>query len=100
MTMDLTAIGVVRSPLTDAASSPKQGDEGAPEATIVLAPHVLPALEGIGAGDRVLVLTWFDRTDRAVLELKQVEEPITCPVPSSKLGSSGSPPRLQPNTAS
>lgn len=67
--MQLTAIGAVRSPLTDPASAPKQGDEGAPEALIVLEAHVLPALEGIRVGDQVLVLTWLDRADRDVLSV-------------------------------
>ena len=65
--MHLTPIGTVRSPLTDPATAPKQGDEGAPEATIVLEPAVLGALEGLAAGDHVLVLTWLDRADRDVL---------------------------------
>ena len=65
--MQLTAIGTVRSPLTDPAAAPKQGDEGAPEATIVLEPAVLGALEGLTAGDDVLVLTWLDRAERDVL---------------------------------
>ena len=34
-----------RSPLTDPASAPKQGDEGAPEAWIVFDPRVLPAIK-------------------------------------------------------
>ena len=77
--MQLTAIGVVRSPLTDMASAPKQGDEGAPEATIVLEPDVLPALEGVSAGDRVLVLTWFDRADRDVLKVRPRSDPGRAP---------------------
>lgn len=71
----LRAIGVVRSPLTDPASAPKQGDEGAPEATIVLEPEVLPALEGIDAGDHVVLLTWFDRADRDVLRVHPRRDP-------------------------
>lgn len=67
MTIDLTAIGVVDSPLTDLANAPKQGDEGAPDAVIALEPAVLPALSGIKAGDSVLVFTWLDRADRSVL---------------------------------
>lgn len=67
MCMELTAIGVVRSPLTDLALAPKQGDEGAPDALITLEAEVLPALEGISAGDHVLVLTWLDRADRSTL---------------------------------
>jgi tRNA-Thr(GGU) m(6)t(6)A37 methyltransferase TsaA len=63
------AIGTVRSPLTDPDSAPKQGDEGAPEATIVVEPDALRALRGLRAGDDVLVLTWLDRARRDVLEV-------------------------------
>jgi tRNA-Thr(GGU) m(6)t(6)A37 methyltransferase TsaA len=59
-------IGVVESPLTDRASAPKQGDEGAPDAWLVFDEGVLEALEGIAAGDELIVLTWFDRADREV----------------------------------
>ena len=69
MTFDLRPVGVVRSPITDRASAPKQGDEGAPETTIVFAAGVLDALDGIGAGDDLLVLTWLDRADRSVLRV-------------------------------
>ena len=65
--MKLTAIGFVRSPLTDLASAPKQGDEGAPEGVIVLEPDFLRALDGIAVGDHLFVLTWLDRADRSVL---------------------------------
>lgn len=73
--MDLTAIGIVHSPLTDAASAPKQGDEGAPDALIELEPHLLPALEGTRAGACVLVLTWLDRADRDVLKVHPRGDP-------------------------
>jgi tRNA-Thr(GGU) m(6)t(6)A37 methyltransferase TsaA len=62
-------VGLVRSPLTDPAAAPKQGDEGTPEATIVLADEYAAALDGIAAGDDVLVLTWLDRADRGVLRV-------------------------------
>ncbi|HET6831080.1 MAG TPA: tRNA (N6-threonylcarbamoyladenosine(37)-N6)-methyltransferase TrmO [Solirubrobacterales bacterium] len=62
-------IGRVRSPLTDPEAAPKQGDEGAPEATIVIAAEYAEALEGIVAGDAVFVLTWLDRGDRGVLRV-------------------------------
>ena len=67
--MDLIAIGIVESPLTDRESAPKQGDEGAPEASIVFDERVADGLEGIGAGDELLVLTWFDRASRDVLKV-------------------------------
>jgi tRNA-Thr(GGU) m(6)t(6)A37 methyltransferase TsaA len=67
--MTLTPIGRVESPLTDAASAPKQGHEGSPEAWLVIEPAVLEALEGIQPGDRVIVLTWLDRARRDVLRV-------------------------------
>ena len=67
--MELHAVGTVQSPLTDAATAPKQGDEGAPEAWIAFAEEVAAALEGVAAGDELLVLTWLDRADRDVLRV-------------------------------
>lgn len=69
------AIGTVRSPLTDRRAAPKQGDEGAPEATIVLAGEFRAALEGIAAGEAVLLLTWLDRGDRDVLRVHPRGDP-------------------------
>ena len=66
---ELRPVGRVESPLTDPASAPKQGDEGAPEATVVIEPQFAPALDGIEPGDDVLVFTWLDRADREVLEV-------------------------------
>lgn len=65
--MDLRVIGTVSSPLEDLKAAPKQGDEGAPEAAVEIAPEFEPALQGIEAGDDVLVLTWLDRADRDIL---------------------------------
>jgi tRNA-Thr(GGU) m(6)t(6)A37 methyltransferase TsaA len=65
----ITAIGTVKSPLTDPASAPKQGDEGAPEACLAFEPAVLEGLDGIRAGDEVIVLTWLDRARRDVLQV-------------------------------
>jgi tRNA-Thr(GGU) m(6)t(6)A37 methyltransferase TsaA len=67
--MELIAIGTVESPLTDRASAPKQGDEGAPEATLVFDARVAAGLDGIAAGDELLVLTWLDRASRDVLRV-------------------------------
>jgi len=66
---EVTPIGRVESPLTDPASAPKQGDEGAPDAWLVFEPAVLDALEGIRAGHEVIVLTWLDRARRDVLRV-------------------------------
>lgn len=67
--IELAPVGRVSSPLTDLAAAPKQGDEGAPEAWIVLSPAVAAGLEGIAAGAELVVLTWLDRGDRDVLRV-------------------------------
>jgi tRNA-Thr(GGU) m(6)t(6)A37 methyltransferase TsaA len=66
---EVRPIGRVESPLTDPALAPKQGDEGAPEAWLVFEPAMRDGLEGIRAGDEVLVLTWLDRASREVLRV-------------------------------
>jgi tRNA-Thr(GGU) m(6)t(6)A37 methyltransferase TsaA len=66
MSFELTVIGRVESRLTDLDLAPKQGDEGAPDAWLVFEPAVLEALDGVRAGDEVIVLTWLDRARRDV----------------------------------
>ena len=68
-TLELKPIGRVESELTDAAAAPKQGHEGAPDAWLVFDAAVLDGLDGIGPGDRVVVLTWLDRARRDVLRV-------------------------------
>jgi tRNA-Thr(GGU) m(6)t(6)A37 methyltransferase TsaA len=73
--IEVNAIGRVESPLTDLASAPKQGDEGAPDAWLVFDPAVLYALEGVRPGDQVIVLTWLDRARRDVLRVHPRDDP-------------------------
>jgi tRNA-Thr(GGU) m(6)t(6)A37 methyltransferase TsaA len=73
--LELTPVGRVESPLSDPDSAPKQGDEGAPEAWLVFEPEVAEALEGIGVGDEVIVLTWLDRARRDVLRVHPRGDP-------------------------
>jgi tRNA-Thr(GGU) m(6)t(6)A37 methyltransferase TsaA len=73
--MELVAIGRVESPLTDRAAAPKQGDEGAPEAWLVFEREFADALDGIAAGDEMLVLTWLDRAQRDVLKVHPRSDP-------------------------
>lgn len=72
---ELRPVGRVESPLTDRATAPKQGNEGAPEATIVFERSVIEALDGIEHGDEVIVLTWLDRSDRGVLRVHPRDDP-------------------------
>jgi tRNA-Thr(GGU) m(6)t(6)A37 methyltransferase TsaA len=75
MKFELTAIGRVESPLTDLESAPKQGDEGAPDATLVFEPSVLEAIHGLRPGDEVIVITWLDRATRDVLTVHPRDDP-------------------------
>lgn len=68
-------IGYVESPLIDAATAPRQGDEGAPEAWLVFEPDVSEGLRDLRAGDDVLVLTWLDRARRDVLAVHPRDDP-------------------------
>jgi tRNA-Thr(GGU) m(6)t(6)A37 methyltransferase TsaA len=67
MEFTVRPVGWVESELTERASAPKQGDEGAPDAWVVFAPEVAEAVRDLRAGDQVLVLTWLDRAHRDVL---------------------------------
>jgi tRNA-Thr(GGU) m(6)t(6)A37 methyltransferase TsaA len=67
--LTVVPIGRVESPLTDPADAPKQGSEGAPDAWLVLLPEVLEALDGIGPGARLIVLTWLDQARRDILSV-------------------------------
>jgi tRNA-Thr(GGU) m(6)t(6)A37 methyltransferase TsaA len=68
-TFEVIQIGVVESPLTDPVAAPKQGFEGAPEASLVFDEDVLDGLRDLRPGDRVIVLTWLDRARRDVLSV-------------------------------
>lgn len=59
-------VGVVESPLRDRADAPRQGDEGGPEATVVLHPWVGAAAADLAVGDEIVLVTWLDRADRVV----------------------------------
>lgn len=67
--ISLTPIGFVDSPLTDVASAPNQGDEGAPDAWLEFEPSVLAALDGVAPDDELIIITWLDRASRDVLRV-------------------------------
>jgi tRNA-Thr(GGU) m(6)t(6)A37 methyltransferase TsaA len=57
----------VESPLVDAATAPKQGDEGSPEASLVFDQGVSEGLRDIRVDTEIILLTWLDRARRDVL---------------------------------
>ena len=68
-TYALDPVGHVESPLRDRASAPKQGDEGAPDAWVVLDPRFADAASDLHAGESVLLFTWLDRAERDTLRV-------------------------------
>jgi len=77
---ELRVLGYVRSPLTDPADAPRQGDEGAPDAVLELDPAVQDAMAGLVPGDEVVVVTWLhvgDRTTLAVHPRGDTSRPVT-----------------------
>jgi tRNA-Thr(GGU) m(6)t(6)A37 methyltransferase TsaA len=67
--VQLVPIGVVRSTLRTRADAPQQGSEGAPDARIVLEPSYADALEGVGVGDELILVTWLHEAQRDVLQV-------------------------------
>lgn len=66
--LTLRIVGRVRSDLRDLHAAPRQGAEGAPDAWVELDAAYADALVGISPGQAVLLVTWLDRADRAVLQ--------------------------------
>lgn len=91
--MILHPVGVVRSPLRRRRDAPRQGREGAPDAWLEIAPRYGRALEGIVAGDEILVITWLDRARRDVLRVRPRSHPVN---PMSGVFATRSPDRPNP----
>jgi tRNA-Thr(GGU) m(6)t(6)A37 methyltransferase TsaA len=62
-------IGRVQSSLISTADAPRQGDEGAPDAHLVLHPEVQAGLDGVAVGDEIIILTWLHEADRTVMRV-------------------------------
>ena len=71
----LHPIGQIRSELRSTADAPMQGVEGAPDAWLEINRSVRDAIRGLSAGDEVIVLTWFHRADRRVVQTHPRSDP-------------------------
>jgi tRNA-Thr(GGU) m(6)t(6)A37 methyltransferase TsaA len=72
---EITAIGRVKSSLTDLESAPRQADESAPPAWLVFEPEVLEGLRSLRPGEQVILITWLDRARRDVLSVHPRGDP-------------------------
>jgi len=73
--LKLRPIGAISSDLKSLADAPMQGFEGAPDAWLEVDPSLAPALDGIAVGDELIVITWFHRADRSVLQTRPRSDP-------------------------
>ena len=64
---EVRPIGVIRSSLKMRGHAPMQGSEGAPDAWLQLRPFASAGVDGLAAGDQVVVITWLHRARRDVL---------------------------------
>src|SRR5262249_50266270 len=73
--------------------APRQGGEGAPDAWIEVEAFAVPALEGLEAGDDIIVLTWFHQARREVLKTHPRSDPR---IPLTGIFATRSPDRPNP----
>jgi len=65
----LRPIGIIRSSIKKRSEAPKQGSEGAPDAWLEVSPLVSQGLDGLAAGDDIIVVTWLHQARRDVLKV-------------------------------
>ena len=65
----LQPVGFVRSSLRKREAAPNQGSEGAPDAWLDVDATFAQALEGLGDGDDLIVITWLHQADRDTLKV-------------------------------
>jgi tRNA-Thr(GGU) m(6)t(6)A37 methyltransferase TsaA len=71
----LRPVGWIRSGLDVVGKAPCQGDEGAPDAWLVVEPAYADALSGVAPGDELVVLTWLHEASRDVLTVRPRGDP-------------------------
>ena len=80
--MELRPVGHVASTLVNLETAPLQGDEGAPDASLVFDADMRQAMADLEVDTEVFVLTWLHRADRNVLavhprgELSRAQEGV------------------------
>lgn len=73
--MQLRPIGVIRSTIKKRSEAPKQGSEGAPDVWLDLKQFAIPSLDGLLAGQEIIVVTWLHKARRDVLKVHPRSDP-------------------------
>ena len=72
---ELRPVGVIRSTLRARGDAPKQGHEGAPDAWLEIHSFALAALDGLAAGDELVILTWLHQANRRTVKVRPRSNP-------------------------
>ena len=72
---ELRPVGVIRSTLVRRGDAPRQGSEGAPDAWVEIDGWAAPALDGLAAGDDILIITWLHQGRRDVFRVRPRSDP-------------------------
>jgi tRNA-Thr(GGU) m(6)t(6)A37 methyltransferase TsaA len=86
-------IGWVESTLLDPADAPNQGQQGAPDAWLLINPEVREGIRDLQVGSDILVLTWLHRSRRDELATRPGDNPTS---PELGVFSTRSPSRPNP----
>lgn len=71
----LRPIGTIRSTIKERSQAPKQGSEGAPDVWLEVEAFAAEALDGLAAGDELMIITWLHRSKRDVLKVHPRSDP-------------------------
>jgi tRNA-Thr(GGU) m(6)t(6)A37 methyltransferase TsaA len=71
----LRLIGVIRSTIKERSEAPRQASEGAPDAWLEVQPFATQCLDGLAAGDEIIVITWLHRAKRDVMKVHPRSDP-------------------------
>jgi len=72
---EVQPVGWIESPLTDLADAPRQGDEGAPDAWVIVRSEFAAAAQGLEPNTEIIVLTWLHLAQRDVLAVHPRDDP-------------------------
>ena len=68
-------IGIIHSDLVRRDAAPHQGFEGAPDAWLEMNSTVAEGLEGIAAGNEIVLITWLHQAQRDLLKVHPRRDP-------------------------
>ena len=71
----LRPVGVIRSTVKERSKAAKQASEGAPDVWLEMKKFALPCLDGLVAGQEIVVVTWLHKARREVQKVHPRSDP-------------------------